>query len=129
MPNSIKTLSKPRKAVVAKVLRSEGFTLAEVGKRLGISEATAMRYADLETPEAMQEFETKFRTLARGMQMEGSAMVLKRLHELLPTERRIEAVVKAGEFLSGGRDKEAPNIQVNVLNKLDSQKKDYNLDE
>ena len=128
MPNSIKTLSKPRKAIIAKVLHNEGFTLAEVGKRLGISEATAMRYADLETPEAMQEFETKFRTLARGMQMEGSAMVLKRLHELLPTERRIEAVVKAGEFLSG-KDREAPNIQVNVLNKLDSQKKDYNLDE
>jgi len=102
--------------------------LAEVGKRLGISEATAMSYADLETPEAMQEFETKFRTLARGMQMEGSAMVLKRLHELLPTERRIEAVVKAAKFLSG-KDREAPNIQVNVLNKLDSQKKDYNLDE
>jgi len=107
MPNSIKTLSKPRKAIIAKVLHNEGFTLAEVGKRLGISEATAMRYADLETPEAMQEFETKFRTLARGMQMEGSAMVLKRLHELLPTERRIEAVVKAGEFLSG-KDREAP---------------------
>lgn len=36
---------------------------------------------------------------------------------------------KLGKLLGLEQEQSAPNVQVNVLNKLDTQKKDYNLDE
>jgi len=60
------------------------------------------------------------------MQYAGIAEVNKRLLELLPKERRISEVVKAGEFYQGKSTNS--NVQVNIANVLTDDRDKYNLD-
>ena len=126
----MKRMGKPKKEVMAKVLRDqEGMTYSDIGEWLGVSNDTARRYALIpQTPEALIEFESNFAVIVRGMQYEGIAKVNERLLTLLENERKISEVVKAGEYFQGGRAKsEAPNIQVNIANILDKEREEYTL--
>lgn len=129
-PN-LKKFGKPKKEVAAKVLREkEGMTYSQIGEWLGISDDTARRYAMIaKTPDSLQEFEVEFSKMVKGMQYEGIHAVHKRLSELVPNERKISEVVKAGEFYQGGAKSGAPNINVNIANILDKERETFNLDE
>lgn len=120
-PINIKNLSKPKKAIVAKVLQEDmDWNYVKIGRVLGVSDTTAMRYAEkyreVDTPEKLQEFEVRFRTYAKTKEFEGYNMILDRMLDLIPKERRLDQLVRAGEFLSG--KKEQSGIQVNNFNQL-----------
>lgn len=116
-PNNVKAnkspkrLSKPKKVIAAKVMDDDGYSNAEIATWLGISEATASRYRRLDTPEKFKAFESEFKKTLAIMKYDGLGKVHKRINELVPNERRISEVVKAGEFLEGKHDR---GTQVNI---------------
>ena len=107
-------LSKPKKKVAAKVLREqEGYKASEIAKWLNISEVTAWRYMQLDTPEKLKEFEKEFASMVQMMKYDGIGKVYKRINELIPTEERLDQIVKAGEFLEGRQNQ--TNVQNNIV--------------
>lgn len=122
---SPKRLSKPKKYVAAKVLKEDGYTNAEIAEWLGISEATALRYRQIDTDEKLKGFEEEFRKTIAIMKYDGIGKVHKRLLERIPDERRISEIVKAGEFLEGKQ--QTNNVQVNILNSLQEDKDKYSV--
>lgn len=109
-----RNLSKAKKIVAAKILREEEkYQYVDIADWLGISNDTARRYTQMRDPEEMREFENEFRAVIQGMKYEGVGNVYKRLNELVPRERKISEVVKAGEFYEG-KSQNQTNVQVNV---------------
>lgn len=98
---NLKELSPPELKVAAKELILNGYTTRKVEEILGIDHVTASRYADAPIPEEMKQFETIFDNYIKEQKAKGINIVYKRLLELVPKERRIDQVVKAGEFLEG----------------------------
>ena len=112
---SPKRLSTPKKKVAVNVMKDEGYKPAEMAEWLGISVATAWRYSKVETPEKLKEFEAEFKRTINLMKYEGMGQVYKKLNELIPKEKYIGEVVKAGEFLEGGNNNNVQNIQTNIV--------------
>jgi hypothetical protein len=111
----LKLLPPPEKKVVAKQLILNGFSSRQVQEILEIDHQTALNYANMPTPAEQEEFSTIFANYIKSQKQKGINLVYKRILELVPKERRIDQVVKAGEFLEG---KQQGN-QVNVLNQGD----------
>ena len=125
-----KGMTKNRKIAAAKYLRdTEGMTYSKIGEWLGISDDSAERYVKVyELPEEdLVVFQESFAGIMRLMSLEGMGKVNKRLLELIPNERKISEVVKAGEYYGGRAKSEAPNIQVNIANILDKEREEYTL--
>ena len=101
MTDNLRELPPPEKKVAAKELILNGYSLRQVEGILGIDKDTASRYANQETPEDLRQFETIFKNYIQEQKQKGIDIVYKRLLELLPRERRIDQVVKAGEYLEG----------------------------
>lgn len=99
--DDLKLLPNPEKKVVAKVLYEKGYSSTQIEEFLGISDDTVIRAAKNATPEQLSQFEEEFRQRIKEMKQTGIGLVQKRLLELIPKERRIDQVVKAGEFLEG----------------------------
>lgn len=120
---------REKKEMAAEYLHNnEGWSYSKIGEFLGISTATAQRYAVVpKDKESMIEFEKEFSTIIKGMQIEGIYAVNKRLLDLIPKERRISEVVKAGEFYQGKRENNT-NVQVNIGNVLQKDREEYNFD-
>ena len=116
-PINLKNLSKPKKEIVAKVLQEDKWTYGKIGRVLGVSDTTAMRYAErykeVDTPEKLKQFEEVFRAYAKTKEFEGYNMILDRMLDLIPKERRLDQLVRAGEFLSGKKEQSQTNVQVN----------------
>lgn len=114
---NLKNLSKPKKRVVAKVLEDDDWSYEKIGRVLGVSNSTAKvyaeRYKEIEAPENLREFEVKFRAYAKTKEFEGYNMILDRMLDLIPKERRLDQLVRAGEFLSGKKEQSQNNVQVN----------------
>lgn len=123
------SFGKDKKEMAANILRNnEGWSNSEIGEFLGISSASVSRYARVpKDPEKLKEFEQEFTHAIKAMQYAGIAEVNKRLLELLPKERRISEVVKAGEFYQGRSEKNT-NVNVNIANVLQRDREVYNLD-
>lgn len=120
-----RNLSKSKKIVAAKILRDEEkYQYVEIADWLGISNDTARRYTQMRDPEGLREFESEFRAMIAGMKYEGIGNVYKRLGELVPKERRISEVVRAGEFYEG-KSQTQTNVQIN--NVIADKKKEYDL--
>lgn len=109
----LKELNPKELQVAAKTLILSGYTTRKVEEILGVDHATAARYADAPTPEDMRQFETIFKEYIDEKKKKGITMVHDRLLELVPKERRIDQVVKAGEFLEG-INKQTNLTQVNI---------------
>lgn len=103
-------------------------TYKQIGQWLGLSDDTAKRYADVYElgEEKLEKFTDEFMGVMRVMQLDGLGKVTKRINELVPKERRISEVVKAGEFYSG---RKGSNIQVNIANIIQKEQKEYNFDD
>ncbi len=120
---NIKNLSKPKKEIVAGILQKDmQWEYEKIGRVLGVSNDTAKRYAtryeEIGTPDSLREFENKFRMYAKAKEFEGYNMILDRMLEIIPKERRLDQLVRAGEFLSGKKEQAQTNIQVNNTNQL-----------
>jgi len=79
---------------------------------------TVLRAAKTPTPKELRQFEAEFELAVQDMKRQGIALVHKRLLELIPRERRIDQVVKAGEYLEGkhGQPSQQANQIVNIQN-------------
>ena len=84
---------------------------------LGIDDTTAWRATKEATPDELKQFEIDFTEAIAEMKRKGIGLVQKRLLELIPKERRIDQVVKAGEFFEG---KSGTGVAVQVNNNLRS---------
>lgn len=114
----ISNLGKPKKQVAAKILRDDArWTFEKIARVLNVSEPTAFRYAErftgIETPDELKEFETKFKLYIKGKEFVALDMVFDRMLEIIPREKRLDQLVRAGEFLQGKRDTNQTNVQVN----------------
>lgn len=107
-----KELSKPKKKEMAKAYVDEGYSSRQIEEWLGVDNTTIARWAKEPTPEKMQQFATEFRASLQVVKYRGIAEVHNRLLELIPKERRISEVVKAGEFFEG-KSNEGIKVQVN----------------
>lgn len=113
----LKELNNKELQVAAKTLILSGYTTRKVEEILGVDHVTASRYADAPTPEDMKQFETIFTEYILEKKKKGINMVHDRLLELVPKERRIDQVVKAGEYLEGKNIQQTLN-QINIGGEL-----------
>lgn len=97
--NNLKQLPKSQRRVAAKVLYKNGWGSRVVGEWLGVSKDTVIRSSHEPTPEVLRQFETEFELVIKDMKLEARALVFKRIIDLIPTEKRLDYLVKAGEFL------------------------------
>ena len=77
--NDLVNLPPPEKKVAAKVLVNEGYSTREVEDILGLDHSVVARYAKLETPENMQQFETKLTDVFRIKEHQIAAKALRRI--------------------------------------------------
>jgi len=117
MTHEFHALSPSEKKVAAKVLNHQGYSTRRLESLLGIDDTTAWRALKEATPEALKQFEVDFTEAIAEMKRKGIGLVQKRLLELIPKERRIDQVVKAGEFFEG---KSGTGVAVQVNNNLRS---------
>lgn len=110
---TLPALTPGQTKVAAKALVEQGYSSRKIEELLGIDNVSAWRYAKEATPDELKQFETDFKVAIGEMKNKGLALVHKRLLDLIPKERRIDQVVKAGEYLEG-KSQGNTNIQVNV---------------
>lgn len=104
-------LSPPEKRVAAKKLVEAGYSIRTIEDLIGASNASISRWARESTPDEMKQFEADFNKELKAWKKQGLGMVHKRLLELLPRERRIDQVVKAGEYLDGSNRGKAVRVE------------------
>lgn len=108
---------KQRK-VMGKVMYQLGWGGKTLGKWLNVAANTVRKAASEPTPEAMVAFEESFRLAMRDVDMIGMFETKQRIRDLIPKERDIIKLVKAGEFFGGQQQKTQNNTQVNVYSDL-----------
>lgn len=112
--DNLKDLPKHQKKVTAKVLVQEGYSLREVEDILGISDSSASRYAQEETPENLKEFEAKIAKVFRVHEHRIAAKALRRLDDIVPRARVNEAL-DVYKVMTGKDQKQGTNL--NIMNK------------
>jgi hypothetical protein len=78
-----------------------GWGARKIEEWLGVSDNTVLRAINEPTPEELKQFEAEFELAIKDMKCQGRALVQKRILELVPKERRLDQLVKAGEYLEG----------------------------
>ena len=101
MTNDLTMLPKPELHEAAKVMVNRGYSLRKIESVLGIDHSAAAIYAQQQTPEELKEFSTIFDNYLTECEQKGIRMVADRIIELIPKERRIDQLVRAGEYFKG----------------------------
>ena len=117
MQDNLKLLPQPQKRVAAKVLYKNGWGSRVIGEWLGVSKDTVIRSSHEPTVDVLRQFETEFEAVIKDMKLEARALIHKRIIELIPKEKRLDHLVKAGEFL----EKSSEIRQYNQFNFTDIQ--------
>lgn len=112
--------------VMAKSLIENGFTSRKVESILGISYQSALNYSREETPEEAKEFLTVFDNWIKEQKYKGINMVYSRLLEVIPKEKRIDQLVKAGEYLEGKNNLQ-PVVPIQINNFVEGKKESYGI--
>lgn len=99
--NNLDILPKDKKRVVAKVLYKNGLGSRIVGRWLGISKDTVIRSSNISTPRVLRQYETEFEVAIKFMKLRASGLILRRIIELVPKEKNLENLVKAGNYFEG----------------------------
>ncbi len=115
-------LPPPEKKVAAKKLYQLGWSTRKIEQWLGISDDTVRRAADIPTPDDLRQFEAEFELAIKDMKRQGVALVCKRIIDIVPKERKLDQLVKAGEFLEGRKE---PNTQVQINNIISNKQSEY----
>ncbi|MBQ6449988.1 hypothetical protein IJJ08_03760 [bacterium] len=118
MPKTAKltTIPKPQKQAIAIAMRSEGVSLRQIGKTLGVDHVTVKNWTSKEA------VGNRLAIVAASYQEELAErnkglldLALTRLEELIPKSESISEVLKAAEFARGKPEQQAGNnVQVNV---------------
>lgn len=116
-------LTKPEKKTAAKVMLKAGYSAHQIEKFLDISDNTVLRASKEATPDQMKQFEAEFNQRIQDMKRTGIGLVQKRLLQLIPKERRIDQIVKAGEYLEG---KSSNNVAIQVNTEISTPDKMLN---
>jgi hypothetical protein len=90
--DDLKELPPLEKKVATKVLSNEGYSLRNIEEILGVDHVTAGRYAKLETPQELEQFETKLTNVFRQTEHRVAAKALKRIEERIDYSRINEAL-------------------------------------
>jgi len=101
MTNELTQLPPPEKNVAAKVLYRMGWGSRKIESWLAIDHSTVIRYAGEEISEDKRQFATEFEAAVQDMRYEGLARIYRRILEIVPKERRLDQLVRAGEYLEG----------------------------
>ena len=99
--NDIKHLPKPQQKVIAKAMAKSGYSTRQLQRLLGVDDVSVWRATKEATPDELKQFEADFTEALKETKRTGIAMVQKRLLQLVPKEKRIDQVVKAGEYFEG----------------------------
>ena len=108
--------TKTQKKVIAKLMYEAGWGSKRLSEWFKVSPGTVTNWSKLPTPEALKQFEERFKLAMLDMDMEGTLRIKNRILNIVPEETDINKLVKAGEFFSGEREKRVnqTNIQVNI---------------
>lgn len=93
-------LSPEIKKLVAKVMQELGWSTRQVAGVLGMDDVTVWRCKQSHTKEGLKQSEADIRILFTYELQNGLALIMGRIRELIPKERRISELVKAGDFYS-----------------------------
>ena len=107
-----------QRRVAGKVMYQLGWGGDQLARWLNLSPTTVRRAAIEPTPDSMVAFEESFRLAMKDIDMVGLFETKQRIKELIPREKDILKLVKAGEFFGGGVAKNQTNTQVNVYSDL-----------
>jgi hypothetical protein len=124
MTDNLKLLPPPEKKVAAKVLYNMGWASRKIEKWLGISDDTVLRAAQLPTPEELRQFEAEFTTTINGIKKEGLALTINQIMKRLPSERRLDTLVKVAEYFEG---KKEPTTAIQINNYLKKEKDEFGI--
>ncbi len=119
--------TKEENKVMAKVLVEEGYSSRKIEEVLGIDHSTINRYAVEETPEEQRQFATFFKNYISTQKSKGVSLVHQRILELIPKERRLDQLVKTGEYLEGKNNPQGPTVAVQVNNVINDKKNEYGI--
>lgn len=105
-------LSKQDKKALAAIMHSQGYPFRTLEEYLGADFTTLAKWAKEKIPdEVRQRVTTLYLAEIEEHNKRGLARVYKRLEELIPKEKDIGMIIKAGEFFRG---KPAQTNQTNV---------------
>jgi len=109
-------LTKPEKKVVAKAMYDAGWGTKHLSQWFKVGPPTILKWDKIPTPDALKEFEQTFKAAMLDYDMEGTFKIKNKIMQLIPEEKDINKLVKAGEFFSGEKDKRTTqtNTQVNI---------------
>ena len=112
--------TKKQKKVMAKLMYEAGWGNKRLSEWFKVTPGTVSQWTKLPTPEALKEFESRFKLAMLDMDMEGTLRIKNRILEVVPKETDIAKLVKAGEFFAGERAKSVSqnNTQVNVYGQM-----------
>lgn len=115
-PHKAKSLSPSEKRVIAKSMLNLGWGSRKVGEWLGISKDTVLRSRDIPTPENMRQFEAEFEDAIKSIRSELRATLYMKILELIPEEKKLDRLVKVGEFLEGKKTQSVMAYQYDYRN-------------
>ena len=108
-------LTKTKKKIAAKLMYEAGWGSRDLKDWFKTSQPTIVNWSKLPTPEALKEWETNFKAAMMDYDMEAHYKIKSRIMEIVPEEKNIDKLVKAGEFFRGESTKRSGNnTQVNI---------------
>lgn len=109
-------LTRMQKKVAAKVMYEAGWGSKLLKDWFKVAQPTITNWVKIPTPESLKEWESNFKLAMIDYDMEATFKIKNRIMDLVPNERNIEKLVKAGQFFAGETTKRANqnNTQVNI---------------
>lgn len=113
MIEELAQLPPPEKKVVAKVLYRRGYSTREIEDILeGVSDSSVLRYAEMETPDELKQFEAKIEQSFADRELRVAAKSLRRIEDKIPSAQIKDALA----VYQAMRNK--PNAQIAIQNNM-----------
>lgn len=109
---------RKKKRVMAKIMYNAGWGSRQLSLWFREPMQNITNWAKMPTPEGLMAFEGEFRMAMKDYDNQAMYKTKERILELLPEEKDINKLVKAGEFFRGPIIKNQTNVQNNVYGDL-----------
>lgn len=112
--------TKLEKKVAVKAMYDAGWGSKRLSQWFKVGPQTVIKWTKMPTPEALKEFESRFKAAMLDMDMEATFSIKSRIMNLIPNEEDLNKLVKAGEYFAGEREKRVTqtNTQVNIYSDM-----------
>lgn len=109
-------MTKKQKIVAAKAMYEAGWGSKRLSQWFKTGPETILRWKEMPTPDTLKEFEQNFKMAMMDYDMEATVKIKNQIMSVVPDERDLNKLVKAGEFFQGLSDKRKAqnNTQVNI---------------